>query len=77
MPIETLPEALQWVASWNPISVLVAAVRELFGNPVTPVTKDVWPMVHPVAASLALLPADPRRSRSRPPCAAIAIRTTD
>jgi ABC-2 type transport system permease protein len=51
VPIETLPDALQWVASWNPVSALVAAVRELFGNPLTPVVKDVWPMVHPVAAS--------------------------
>jgi ABC transporter DrrB family efflux protein len=51
VPIETLPTALQWVASYNPISAIVAAVRELFGNPVTPVVKHVWPMDHPVLAS--------------------------
>ena len=51
VPIESMPEPLQWVASFNPVSALAAAVRELFGNPVTPVTKDVWPMTHPVAAS--------------------------
>ena len=51
VPIESMPEPLQWVASFNPVSALAAAVRELFGNPVTPVTKEVWPMVHPVAAS--------------------------
>jgi ABC-2 type transport system permease protein len=51
VPIESMPAALQWVASFNPVSALAAAVRELFGNPVTPVTKDVWPMLHPVAAS--------------------------
>ena len=51
VPIESMPEPLQWVASYNPVSALAAAVRELFGNPVTPVTKDVWPMLHPVAAS--------------------------
>lgn len=50
VPIDSLPNALQWVASVNPVSVLVAAVRTLFGNPVAPVTKHVWPIDHPVAA---------------------------
>ena len=39
------------MASWNPVSALVAATRELFGNPVTPVVKHVWPMDNPVLAS--------------------------
>jgi len=73
VPIASMPEVLQWVASLNPISALAAAVRELFGNPTTPVTKDVWPLEHPVAASwlycLALLglavPAALRRFRAR------------
>jgi ABC transporter DrrB family efflux protein len=51
VPIESLTSVLQWVASVNPVSVLVAAVRTLFGNPVSPVTKHVWPMDHPVAAA--------------------------
>jgi ABC transporter DrrB family efflux protein len=51
VPIESLPNALQWVASWNPISVMVAAVRELFGNPVAPVTKHTWPLEHPTLAA--------------------------
>jgi len=51
VPIDAMPEALQWVASWNPISTIVAAVRELFGNPPAPVVKDVWPLLHPVAAA--------------------------
>jgi ABC transporter DrrB family efflux protein len=59
VPIESLPNILQWVASVNPVSVLIAAVRTLFGNPVAPVTKHVWPIDHPVAAawmySLALV----------------------
>jgi ABC transporter DrrB family efflux protein len=50
VPIETLPDPLQWVASWNPVSVMVAAVRELFGNPTTAVTKHAWPLEHPVVA---------------------------
>jgi ABC-2 type transport system permease protein len=51
VPIDSMPDALQWVASWNPMSAMVAAVRELFGNPAAPVAKDVWPMEHPVAAA--------------------------
>ena len=51
VPIVSLPNLLQWVASVNPVSVLVAAVRTLFGNPVSPVTKHVWPIDHPVAAA--------------------------
>jgi ABC-2 type transport system permease protein len=59
VPIVSLPNVLQWIASVNPVSVLVAAVRTLFGNPVSPVTKHVWPIDHPVAMawiySVALL----------------------
>ncbi len=51
VPIASLPNILQWVASVNPVSVLVAAVRTLFGNPVTPNPKDVWPLEHPVPAA--------------------------
>ena len=59
VPIESMPYVLQWMASVNPVSVVVAAVRTLFGNPVSPVTIHVWPMEHPVPAawiySVALL----------------------
>ena len=48
VPIQSMPSWLQQVASWNPISVLVAAVRELFGNPQAPLAKHVWPLEHPV-----------------------------
>jgi len=51
VPIASMPEPLQWVASVNPVSVLVAAVRTLFGNPLAPVTKHIWPMDHPVPAA--------------------------
>jgi ABC-2 type transport system permease protein len=73
VPMESLPNALQWVAAWNPISVVVAAVRELFGNPVAPVTKDAWPLQHPVLAAVLLtlavlaiaIPGAVRRYRAR------------
>ena len=51
VPIQSMPSVLQWVASANPISVLIAAVRTLFGNPVSPVTKHIWPIDHPVPAA--------------------------
>ena len=51
VPIASMPNILQWMASVNPVSVLIAAVRTLFGNPVSPVTKHVWPMDHAVAAA--------------------------
>lgn len=51
VPIESMPSVLQWVASVNPVSVLIAAVRTLFGNPVSPVTKHVWPIDHPVVCA--------------------------
>jgi len=73
VPIESLPNALQWVAAWNPISVVVAALRELFGNPTAPVTKHSWPLDHPVLAAVVFtlvlaaiaVPAAVRRYRSR------------
>jgi len=73
VPMATLPSALQWVAAWNPVSVVVAAVRELFGNPVAPITHHTWPLDHPVVAAflysfviLALTaPAAVRRYRAR------------
>jgi ABC-2 type transport system permease protein len=49
VPIQTLPTVLQWVASWNPISVMVNAIRHLFGNPVAPLTHPSLPLEHPVA----------------------------
>lgn len=48
VPIQSMPTWLQHVASWNPVSVMVAAVRELFGNPQAPLTTHVWPLEHPV-----------------------------
>jgi ABC transporter DrrB family efflux protein len=73
VPIDSLPNVLQWVAAWNPVSVVVSAVRELFGNPTAPVAKHSWPLEHPVVAAvlitLALLaiavPGAVRRYRAR------------
>jgi ABC transporter DrrB family efflux protein len=51
VPADGLPDGLRAVANWNPISALVAAARELFGN-ATAVPHDApWPLEHPVVAS--------------------------
>lgn len=51
-PTQAMPTVLATIAEWNPVSAVTAAVRELFGNPNPSKAVDVWPMQHPVAASL-------------------------
>jgi ABC-2 type transport system permease protein len=73
VPINTLPTVLKYVAAWNPVSVVVAAVRELFGNPSSPVSVHTWPLDHPVPSAFAYCfillaiagPACLRRYRAR------------
>ncbi len=47
VPITALPTWLQYFAAFNPISSLVLACRELFGNPIGN-QPDFWPLQHPV-----------------------------
>jgi len=73
VPIATLPTVLRWFASWNPISVMVSAVRELFGNPSVPLVNPSPPLQHPIpwaflycAVALAIaVPASIRRYKAR------------
>jgi ABC-2 type transport system permease protein len=39
------------VAEWNPVSVMVAAVRTLFGNPTALPADAAWPLAHPVVSA--------------------------
>jgi ABC transporter DrrB family efflux protein len=48
----TLPDGLRQVAEYNPISAMAAAVRTMFGNPTAVPADAVWPLAHPVIASL-------------------------
>ena len=48
VPIESLPTVLRTFAEWNPVSTLVAATRDLFGNPVLSTDDPSWPLQHPV-----------------------------
>jgi ABC-2 type transport system permease protein len=52
VPAEGLPNGLQQVAEWNPISAVVAAVRTLFGNPTAVPADAPWPLAHPVVAAV-------------------------
>lgn len=44
----TLPGPLEFIANWNPVSALVQAARELFGNTGVVPPADTFPMQHPV-----------------------------
>jgi ABC transporter DrrB family efflux protein len=50
VPVASMPGPLRTIAEWNPVTTLSDALRELFGNPNTPVQAgDPWPIAHPVA----------------------------
>jgi ABC-2 type transport system permease protein len=40
------------MADWNPVSALVAACRELFGNPAALAMHSSFPLRHPVAMTI-------------------------
>ena len=51
VPISSMPTWLQPIAQWNPISSLVLATRELFGNP-TGIVGEAWPQQNPILYTL-------------------------
>jgi ABC-type polysaccharide/polyol phosphate export permease len=53
VPSGGLPGGLRTIAEWSPVSAVVAATRELFGNVATPSTSDAWPMRQPILTSVA------------------------
>jgi ABC transporter DrrB family efflux protein len=50
VPVQTLPGVLKPIAEWNPVSALVSATRDLFGNP-NPYPSDSWPGEHALLLS--------------------------
>ena len=53
VPTDTLPKFLQYVADWNPISAIVAALRDLWGNaPDGAARGSGWSMENPGLYSL-------------------------
>jgi ABC-2 type transport system permease protein len=53
VPTTGMPAWLRVVADWNPVSAIVAACRQLFGNPAPVAAHPALPLAHPVAATLA------------------------
>ncbi|MEU2408463.1 ABC transporter permease [Streptomyces rubiginosohelvolus] len=52
VPSEGLPKVLQVVADWNPVSAVVEACRQLFGNiPAGRPEPEVWSLQHPVLSA--------------------------
>jgi ABC-2 type transport system permease protein len=53
VPLESLPTVLRTFAEWNPVSSVVQAARELFGNtsPLAP-APDAWSLQNPVIYTL-------------------------
>jgi ABC-2 type transport system permease protein len=53
VPTEGMPVWLRAIADWNPVSALVAACRDLFGNPGAAPTGHVpLPLQHPIVTTL-------------------------
>ena len=52
VPVAHMPAWLRLIASWNPVSALTAACRQLFGNPGAAPAATAWPLQHPVPATL-------------------------
>jgi ABC-2 type transport system permease protein len=53
VPAETLPTPLRIFAQWNPVSALVQAARELFGNvPAGVPVSDTWTAQNPIVTVL-------------------------
>jgi hypothetical protein len=47
-----MPDSLQPISGWNPISAVTAARRSLFGNPQALPADPPWPPQHPVLAAV-------------------------
>jgi ABC-2 type transport system permease protein len=52
VPTQHMPGWLQAIATWNPVSAVVAGARVLWNNPNPSGSIHAWPMQHPVEAAL-------------------------
>ena len=52
VPTQSMPEPLETVAEWNPVTAVAAAARELFGNPDPFKGSGSFPSEHPVVLTL-------------------------
>ena len=49
-----MPAWLRVIANWNPMSAVVTAGRQLFGNTIGPPPSGVWSLEHPIATTFGL-----------------------
>jgi ABC transporter DrrB family efflux protein len=49
-----MPPWLRAIAYWNPMSAVVTAGRQLFGNTIGPPPSGVWSLDHPIATTIGL-----------------------
>lgn len=49
-----MPAWLRVIAYWNPVSAVVTAGRQLFGNTIGPPPSGVWSLDHPIATTVGL-----------------------
>ncbi len=49
-----MPAWLRVIANWNPMSALVTAGRQLFGNTIGSPPSGTWSLEHPIATTVAL-----------------------
>jgi ABC transporter DrrB family efflux protein len=52
VPTQHMPGWMQAIATWNPVSAVVAGTRVLWGNPNPSGRIQAWPMQHPVWAAV-------------------------
>ena len=53
LPLESFPAVLRTFAEWDPVSTVVQAAREVFGNTVAGApTSDAWSLQHPALHTL-------------------------
>jgi len=54
-PLSNLPGWLHPIAEWNPVTTLVTAMRDLWGNPTGNGPDPAFPLRHPVMSSLVMV----------------------
>jgi len=52
VPTQGMPDWLQPIAEWNPVSAIVAAERQLFGNPNPFADGSTLPQQYPILVSI-------------------------
>ncbi|MGQ0623066.1 MAG: ABC transporter permease [Sporichthyaceae bacterium] len=53
VPVASMPEPLETIAEWNPVSSVAAAARAMFGNPNPFADPSSFPAQHPVLLTVA------------------------